>query len=170
MKSSSNLFQRTSSARKMEPLEKMLFKGNSGDARPSSRLSLEDKKLVEEVKTQGDKITGKDVIFILKDRNDKIVWLEKGRHKSETQKASGLKHIEEAHVREFRNNGIPDHRIADAVKTAVKEGKIVGRSGFDRPVYEVRHNGKTIHIAITISDNGYIVGAHVVTKHWKEKK
>ena len=169
MKSSSNLFQRTSSAMKMGPLEKMLFKGNGGDARPSSRLSLEDKKLVEEVKAQGDKITEKDVIFILKDRNGKIVWLEKGHLASKDKRASGLAHIKDEHASNFNDKGIPTHLIAKTIKKAIDESRIIGRGGIDTDVYETFINGKIVYIAITISGNGYIVGAHPAKK-WKEKK
>ena len=169
MKSSSNLFQRTSSAMKMGPLEKMLFKGNGGDARPSSRLSLEDKKLVEEVKKRGDKITEKDVIFILRDRNGKIIWLEKGHLASKDKLPSGLIHIRSAHLSQFNDKGIPSHLISKTIRKAVETAKIVGTSGKNRDVYETSINGKIVYIAITVSDNGYIVGAHPVSD-WKEKK
>ncbi len=84
-------------------------------------------------------------------------------------KDSGLKHILEEHKTNFNEKGIPTHLIPNAVKKAVEENKIVGTSGKDRDVYETVFNGKTIHLAITVSSNGYIVGAHPVST-WKEKK
>ncbi len=110
----------------------------------------------------------KDVVFITKDKNGKIVWLEKGHLTTNEKRASGLAHIKE-HASQFKDKGIPNHLIAKVIKKSVKEAKIVGTSGFDRDVYEVSINGKNVYIAITVSDNGYIVGANPVS-NWKEKK
>lgn len=70
---------------------------------------------------------------------------------------------------QFNDKGIPNNLISKVIKKAVKEAKIVGTSGKNRDVYETKVNGRVVHIAITISDNGYIVGAHP-TSTWKEKK
>lgn len=73
------------------------------------------------------------------------------------------------HSSQFNDKGIPNNLISKVIKKAVKEAKIVGTSGKNRDVYETKVNGRVVHIAITISDNGYIVGAHP-TSTWKEKK
>lgn len=50
------------------------------------------------------------------------------------------------------------------LKTTIENGKIIGKQGkFNsqpRTIYEVNYNGKVVKVAITISDNGYIVGAN----------
>ena len=48
---------------------------------------------------------------------------------------------------------------------AVTEGKIVGYQGkgVGRAIYEVTINGKQEYIAVTIGDNGFIVGANPTT-------
>lgn len=134
-----------------------------------SHFSKEERELIDEVKARGDKISEKDVVFITKDKNGKIVLLEKGKLKSESSKPSGLKHIIEKHASELKKNGISINRIPELIKKAVEEAKIVGISGVDRPVYETTFNKRIVHLAITIGDNGYIVGIHLTNK-WKEKK
>ena len=46
--------------------------------------------------------------------------------------------------------------------TAVAIGKIVGyqAKGTGHPIYKVNYNGKEYKVAITIGNNGYIVGAN----------
>ncbi len=66
-------------------------------------------------------------------------------------------------VKEVKDKGIPANLIPALIKKAVEDAKIVGKSGKDRDVYETTMNGKIVHITITISDNGYIVGAHPVS-------
>lgn len=43
--------------------------------KPKSHFSKEESELIDEVKARGDKISEKDVVFITKDKNGKIVWL-----------------------------------------------------------------------------------------------
>ncbi len=168
MKSNSSLFPNTSSAKKIETRKNEMQKSKEKPRQILSRLSPEDKKLVIEVKDRGDKITEEDVVFITKDKDGKIRWLEKGRFATKDKRASGLLHILE-HASQFNDKGIPNHLIAKAIEKAIKEPKIVGTSGKNRDVYETTINGKVVYIAITISDNGYIVGANPVS-NWKEKK
>lgn len=169
MKSNSNLFLNTSSAKKIEIRKKELQKLKDKPNQILSRLSPEDKKLIKEVKDRGNKITEEDVVFITKNKDGKIRWLEKGKSKSESSKPSGLKHIIEKHASELKKNGISINWIPELIKKAVEKAKIVGISGVDRPVYETTFDKRIVHLAITISDNGYIVGIHLTNK-WKEKK
>lgn len=145
----------------MEALKKKIREAIAEERKkkkPKSHFSKEERELMDEVKARGDKISEKDVVFITKDKNGKIVWLEKGKLKSESSKPSELK-----------KNGISINRIPELIKKAVEEAKIVGISGVDRPVYETTFNKQIVHLAITIGDNGYIVGIHLTNK-WKEKK
>ncbi|GAA6623180.1 hypothetical protein [Scytonema sp. NUACC26] len=68
----------------------------------------------------------------------------------------------EEHYLQFTQQGIELDQIPDAVITAVTEGKIIGYQGKrkTRAIYEITFNGKTQYIAVTISNNGYIVGAN----------
>lgn len=173
MKSNSNLFPKSSSTKQMETLKKKIRETMAEEKKkkkkPKSHFSKEERELMDEVKARGDKITEKDVVFITKDKNGKIVWLEKGKLKSESSKPSGLKHIIEKHASELKKNGISINQIPELIKKAVEEAKIVGISGVDRLVYETTFNKRIVHLAITIGDNGYIVGIHLTNK-WKEKK
>jgi filamentous hemagglutinin len=47
--------------------------------------------------------------------------------------------------------------------TALKNGKVVGQQGKDltRPIYEVNYEGRTVNVAITTGNNGYVVGANI---------
>lgn len=49
---------------------------------------------------------------------------------------------------------------------AATKGVAVGYRG-DRQVFEYTYRGNTLHIAITIGSNGYIVGANPVNT-WKD--
>src|SRR5580704_14777041 len=50
-------------------------------------------------------------------------------------------------------------QIPDAVMAAVTRGKQVGMQGI-RPIFEVEFGGKTQRIAVTVGNNGFIVGAN----------
>ena len=125
------------------------FKGTSGEGRA----------LIDEVQARGDKINPSDVIGITKDSSGRIIWLEKGHLGG---KPSGLAHIMDAHESNFNAKGIASDDVSDFVLTAVSSGRIVGYQGkgTGRPIYEVDYHGKTYQVAVTIGDNGYIVGAN----------
>ena len=125
------------------------FTGTSGEGRA----------LIDEVQAHGDKINPDEVIGITKDSSGKIIWLEKGRLGG---KPSGLAHIIDAHESNFNAKGIASSDISDFVLTAVSKGTIIGYQGkgTGRPIYEAEYNGKTYQVAVTVGDNGYIVGAN----------
>ena len=103
-----------------------------------------------------------DIIFIVRQQNGKIAWLENGND------SVGLKHIKHEHSKEFQNIGIKDDLIPELLKEAIVHGKIIGYQKttniFPRKVYEVEFMGKIIKIAISISDNGFIVGANPINR------
>ncbi len=121
-----------------------------------------DYQLIAEVKQLGVKCNSNEIIGITRDTNGKIVWLEKG-HLGD--RASGYAHIVDAHGKDFINVGVND--IPEYLLTAISEGKIIGyqsvTNATPRPVYEFFYNGDWNYVAITIGDNGYIVGANPVT-------
>ncbi len=123
-----------------------LFSGTSG----------EGKALIDEVISNGDKISPDKVVMITRDPNGRIVWLEKGNDNS------GLQHIINEHGHEFNGRGISNEDIPDYVLEAVYQGNIVGSQGKINPrtVYEFVYNGVTQRIAVQVGSNGYIVGAN----------
>lgn len=133
-----------------------MSKGGSGYF---SGTSGEGKALIQEVQQKELKITPDEVIGITKDKNGRIIWLEKGHLDG---KPSGLAHIVQEHESNFNDKGIHTSDIADFVLSAVGRGTIIGYQGkgTGRPIYEVTYNGETYHVAVTVGSNGYIVGAN----------
>ncbi|MBQ6018055.1 MAG: hypothetical protein IJL19_09260 [Clostridiales bacterium] len=123
-----------------------LFSGTSG----------EGKALIDEVISNGDKISPDKVVMITRDPKGRIVWLEEGNN------SSGLQHIINEHGHEFNGKGISNDEIPDYVLEAVYQGNIVGTQGKRNPrtVYEFVYNGVTQRIAVQVGSNGYIVGAN----------
>lgn len=123
-----------------------LFSGTSG----------EGKALIDEVISNGDKISPDKVVMITRDPKGKIVWLEEGNNRS------GLQHIINEHGHEFNGKGISNEDIPDYVLEAVYQGNIVGTQGKRNPrtVYEFVYNGVKQRIAVQVGSNGYIVGAN----------
>jgi hypothetical protein len=96
------------------------------------------------------------IVRIAKQADGKIVFLEEGNTEA------GLQHILEKHSLEFAEQGITQNQIPDIVIKAVTEGKAIRYQNKKqtRTIYEVNFNSKTHYIAVTVSDNGYIVGAN----------
>jgi len=118
--------------------------------------------LMRELEDSGEKYTEKDVIFVVKQQNGKLAWLEEGND------GAGWKHIKLKHAKQFEDVGIDEDSIVDLLREAILRGKMIGyqktKNKTPREVYELEFNGKTIKIAITISDNGFIVGANPIKK------
>jgi hypothetical protein len=104
----------------------------------------------------GIKHSPEKVVRIAKQADGKIIFLEEGNTEA------GLQHILEQHSLEFANQGIEPDQIPDAIIAAVTQGKMIDYQGRKktRVIYEVTFNGKTQFISVTVSDNGYIVGAN----------
>ncbi len=114
---------------------------------------LKPQQYMEELANSGNKYNQEDVISITKTVDDKLIWLEKGNL------SAGLTHVMN-HATEFNQKGISTEQIPEFLTKAVKEGKIVGMQG-TRPIYEVEFNGRIQRVAISIGDNGFIVGANI---------
>lgn len=129
-----------------------LFSGTTGTGR----------ELINELVSQGVKINVDDVVAITEDSLGNIVWLEKGHL---GKNAAGLKHILDKHESQFNKQGISTEEIPQYLMTAVKTGHVVDYQGkgTSRPIYEFVYEGKTRRVAITIGDNGFIVGANPKT-------
>ncbi|MCP4308913.1 MAG: hypothetical protein GY788_29390 [bacterium] len=96
------------------------------------------------------------VVRIARDSSGRVVFLETGNSRA------GLTHIVGQHGDDFARRGISESQIPDLVTDAASRGTIVGYQGADtgRPIYEVMFNGQTQRVAVTVSDNGFIVGAN----------
>jgi len=118
--------------------------------------SDEKSALISELAQLGIKHTLEKIVKIAKQADGKIVFLEEGNSDAE------LQHILEKHSLEFADQGIKQNQIPDIIIKAITEGKAIRYQGKKqtRIIYEVNFNGKTHYIALTVSDNGYIVGAN----------
>ena len=74
-------------------------------------------------------------------------------------KAVGIRHIIQEHGSEFAEIGVSETDIPRVIVSALERGEVVGAQG-DRPVYRTTINGHSYGIAITVNNNGYIVGAN----------
>ncbi|MBE9032052.1 tetratricopeptide repeat protein [filamentous cyanobacterium LEGE 11480] len=112
--------------------------------------------LIKQLKESGIKHSPERIARISKTPNGKIVFLEAGNSKS------GLQHILQKHGDEFLKKGVKTEDIPDFIMKTVTKGKIVGYQGKGkgRPIYEIFYKGKSHRVAVTVSDNGYIVGAN----------
>ncbi len=124
----------------------------------SARAPLTDReRALAPKRWRGFELSPEKVVGVTKDPNGKIVWLEAG---SIGDRGSGLAHIIEKHGKEFNGRGISNSEIPRYLLHAVNTGKVVGMQG-RRPVYEFTYNGMRQQVAITVSVNGYIVGANL---------
>jgi hypothetical protein len=121
--------------------------------------------LINELQQLKIKHNAERIVRIAKLSNGQIIFLERGKG---GEGGSGLQHILENHQKSFKKCGIEAEQIADAVMLALTMGKFVGyqptRSPTPRSIYEVNFNEIIQYIAITVGDNGYIVGANPTSK------
>ena len=111
--------------------------------------------LFDDLQAGGTKITPENVVDIQKLPDGRTVWLETGNS------SAGLRHINR-HADEFAQKGISQDQIPDAVFSALQQNNVVGYqgAGTGRPIYEYSFNGQTHNMAVTVGDNGFIVGAN----------
>ncbi|NVJ60931.1 MAG: RHS repeat protein, partial [Gammaproteobacteria bacterium] len=117
---------------------------------------LNRQKLLDELSQKGIKHSPENIVDIRKTQDGKIVFLETGN------KQAGLEHILVRHEQDFANVGIHADQIPEAVMTAVTQGKVIGYQGKNqgRTIYETLFNDTRHQISVTVSDNGFIVGAN----------
>ncbi|ROM49979.1 hypothetical protein BK648_12395 [Pseudomonas poae] len=112
--------------------------------------------LLDELTANNVKFTPENVSATTRNSSGKVVFLEAGNSKA------GLQHIIEEHGSQFAQMGVSEAQIPGVVMKAVSEGKLVGYqgSGAGRPIYELTINGQPQRIAVTVGDNGFVVGAN----------
>ena len=87
-----------------------------------------------------------------------MAFLENGTTKA------GLRHIVDEHAAEFANVGISAKELPDFIIKSVSEGKIIEQQGkrAGRDIYEITFGGKIYNVAVSVGDNGFIVGANPI--------
>ncbi len=136
------------------------FDSNSADAiMREQEMTKENFKLLNELSNSNLKHNVDDVIAITKTNSGKLIWLENGNE------LAGLVHIVKEHGIDFINKGISQYEISHYLIEAINKGKVIGYQGrgTGRPIYEFEYNGTIQFVAITIGDNGFIVGANPVS-------
>ncbi|MEV4345012.1 WXG100 family type VII secretion target [Actinoplanes sp. NPDC049596] len=113
--------------------------------------------LLEELADAGVKHDPEKVILIGKDLDGKIVFLESGNAKA------GLQHVMD-HADQFADIGVPRDKVGQFVFDAVTTGNVIGHQGkgTGRPIYEFIFEGRPYKVAVTVGNNGFIVGANPV--------
>ncbi len=139
--------------------------GLVGDAASSAMNKLLPKlpkpnSLIGELIEKGIKVSEKSVLNIGKNSEGRIIFLEKGNAKA------GLEHILQKE-KNFIDAGFEKGDIGDAIFEATVKGKKIGVQGEGRDVYEIIYKGQPKRIAVTIGDNGFIVGANPVSQSVK---
>ncbi|SDH30753.1 LXG domain of WXG superfamily protein [Leifsonia sp. 98AMF] len=134
----------------------------AGDLGATARLTGAQQTLLDELLQSGIKVSPEKVVTVMKTPEGRTVWLEEGKSSELTDRPSGLAHIVEDHGGEFAQKGIGETEIPQVLTRAIQDGRIVRYQGkgSDRPIHEFEYEGRTLKLAITISDNGYIVGAN----------
>lgn len=110
--------------------------------------------LIAELEAAGIKHNPDEILRIAKKPDGTIVFLENGNAKS------GGQHVRKKHANEFANRGISEDQIQDAIMAAVINGRIVGIQGRSRTIYEIVLDAQIQYISVSVSNNGYIVGAN----------
>ncbi|KAB1141910.1 virulence factor [Streptomyces luteolifulvus] len=116
-----------------------------------------DPRLLDRLKDAGVKFNKADTIWVIEYAKPgvNLAWLEKGNVNA------GLTHIIFRHAGEFAAAGVRIEDIPVLVSKALTEGTRVGTQGAGRPIYEVVFNGKTQRVAVSVGDNGYVIGANI---------
>ncbi|MET8257810.1 WXG100 family type VII secretion target [Micromonospora sp. NPDC005205] len=139
---------------KLKQALKKLRGGDSGTPPPRPRPS-EREALLDELRRAGVKHNPEQIVAIGRNRDGKIVFLETGNERA------GLAHITSRHADDFARVGVPEEKIPELVFAAVTRGEVVGAQR-TRPIYEVLFEGRTYKLAVSVGDNGFIVGANPV--------
>ncbi|WQF78573.1 hypothetical protein CDEST_03587 [Colletotrichum destructivum] len=147
-----------------------------------SEQSESTKRVIRNIQTDGHKITADKTVRAWRvpmtsefptppkaTRRPPNMWLEEGNQKSGLQHMTG----EQAKIRTFEGVGIPAASqrekipiLAEAATTAGRHITTQGRRN-DRPIMSTYVDGRVMKTAITVAENGYVVGVNPVTKRFK---
>ena len=131
-------------------------KNHAGSGEVTRHLPPNAEQLFKEMSEQGVKFTKENVIALEKMRDGRIIFLEDTPDK-------GLDHIWQRHGAQYDQKGIRRDDMSLLLMKAIREGNIIGYQGKGqgRPIYSVEFKGKTFQLAITVGNNGFIVGANL---------
>ena len=117
---------------------------------------LVDEAHVAELAANKVKFTPDALVATGRNPSGQVVFLESGNAKA------GLQHIVEQHGADFAKIGVPESDIPSVVMRTVTEGKVVGYQGAGqgRPIYEILLHQQNQRIAVSVGNNGFIVGAN----------
>lgn len=139
----------------IEKLKQALGRLNTGGGPPSPRGGRNQRQeLLAELSQQGVKHNPEKIVAIGRGPNGQIIFLETGNERA------GLTHILR-HAGDFAKAGVPEEKVPNLVFAAVTEGKVVGMQR-TRPIYEVMFEGRVHKVAVSVGNNGFIVGANPV--------
>ena len=104
----------------------------------------------------GVKFTPENIVSMARNHKGQVVFLETGNSKA------GLQHIIEMHGNQFAQMGVSERQIPNVVMRAISEEKLMAYqgTGMGRPVYELTINRQRLRFAVTVGDNGFIVGTN----------
>jgi len=138
-------------------LGKLVGKGGKGKDPVRKPTGPSHEELLEELAANGVKHDPDKVLLIGKDADGKIIFLESGNAKA------GLQHVMD-HADQFADIGVSREKVGQFVFDAATTGKIVGYQGkgTGRPIFEFMFEGKPYKVAVTVGNNGFIVGANPV--------
>ena len=131
-------------------------KNHAGSGEVTRHLPPNAEQLFKEMSEQGVKFTKENVIALEKMQDGRIIFLEDTPDK-------GLDHIWQRHGAQYDQKGIRRDDMSLLLMKAIREGNIIGYQGKGqgRPIYSVEFKGKTFQLAITVGNNGFIVGANL---------
>lgn len=111
---------------------------------------------VQSLQSQGIKVTSENVVLTGRDARGNITFLETGNSKA------GLQHIVSRHADDFNKIGVATSDIPAFVMKTIEKGVVVGYQGkgTGRPIYQTEVNGQKRNIAISVGNNGFVVGAN----------
>lgn len=145
-----------------EKSQKGMQKATSGTSvAPLQPLSIDVSVTPDDLarlEAMGSPHTPTDVIFVNQNSDGNVFFLEQGHS------GAGYQHILR-HSADFLKIGVTEDQIIPLLRKALVENKIVGHQGsgpLRRPIFETMVGDEPVRVAISVSDNGYIVGANPV--------
>ena len=139
--------------------------GESNTDQVSNRLDKNSELLVEELRRRGVKFYESDIVFIVRDPNGKIVWLEQGTE------SAGFQHIlygesdrsgkQDGHLEHFNRIGVGKDEIPAFLRRLVSRHSPVYEKPGQFRLYKI---DKEHYVIMVIGSNGFIVSAYPTTE------
>lgn len=122
------------------------------------------KELIEALRKQGEKFNEKRLIFITRDINGKIVWLEEGNPGAGFYHMTHDAKTHRSHSKQLFNQfGINEKDIPHFIQKAIQSNKFIEDKKRGIRYYNVKGND-THYLSIVVGSNGYIITAFPTRK------